>query len=325
MPARLLGGGIPAAAFFYAYQLCLSLKPRSKVLLCAATNRSALVAGALLHTLYNERTSGRIEQVQPDRAKGRTRRNDRDDEGFSKNVIAQLTGTIARVTAQGNLILDVNGVGYKVSVPASVLEALPPLNAENSSSSNGGVGGGGPQITLLTHTLVREDDLSLFGFTNDEELEVFELLLTVSGIGPKVALALLSALPASDLARAAAGEDVRTLTRVPGVGAKTAQRLVLELKEKLAEVALRRRGAGAGQNGNDLLIPPPAAVAKDSAQGVAEDVISALLNLGYNKPEAARAAEAAQDEWRKKNGETGAPDLGQLLRLALDRLTRGGK
>jgi Holliday junction DNA helicase RuvA len=245
-------------------------------------------------------------------------------------LIAQLTGTVARVTPQGNVILDVNGVGYKVSVPASVLEALPSPAAAGTGNNNAGDDSGGQRLTLVTHTLVREDDLSLFGFTSDEDLEVFELLLTVSGIGPRVALALLSALPSDELARAAAGEDVRTLTRVPGVGAKTAQRLVLELKDKLAALALRRRGS-TGRNSDDLLVPPAGAAAagKDPAQAVLEDVIAALLNLGYNKPEASRAAETARDDWRKKNTEAGgasgsAPDLGQLLRLALDRLTRGG-
>jgi Holliday junction DNA helicase RuvA len=248
-------------------------------------------------------------------------------------LIAQLTGTVARVTPQGNVILDVNGVGYKVSVPASVLEALPSPPPLAPATITPATSSGGQRLTLVTHTLVREDDLSLFGFTSDEDLEVFELLLTVSGIGPRVALALLSALPSDELARAAAGEDVRTLTRVPGVGAKTAQRLVLELKDKLAALALRRRGS-TGRNSDDLLVPPAgaagaAAAGKDPAQAVLEDVIAALLNLGYNKPEASRAAETARDDWRKKNTEAGgasgsAPDLGQLLRLALDRLTRGG-
>ena len=211
-------------------------------------------------------------------------------------MIAQLTGTVARA-AGAHVVLDVGGVGYKVFVPVTVLEGLPPQ---------------GETVSLVTHTLVREDDISLFGFNDEAELRVFELLLTVSGVGPKVALALLSALPAEDLARAVAGEDVRTLTRVPGIGAKTAQRLVLELKEKLAALGFEQRmetlatgGAGARK--------------KDPAASVVDDVVSALINLGYNKPEAARATDAAVDE-RAKAGEPPA-EFAALLRAALNRLT----
>jgi len=192
----------------------------------------------------------------------------------------------------------VNGVGYKVSVPASVLETLPAP---------------GQPLTLVTHLLVREDDLSLFGFPGEEELRVFELLLTVSGIGPKVALALLSALPAQELAKAAAAEDVRTLTRVPGVGAKTAQRLVLELKDKLAAVVFAFNAGIFDTTKPAPKVAPPASAI--------DDVVDALLNLGYNKPEAARAAEVALDA-RKKAGE---PEFAfaELLRATLNLLTKG--
>lgn len=221
------------------------------------------------------------------------------EERFVFVLIAQLAGNVAR-TLGGAVVVDVNGVGYKVNVPASVLESLPAP---------------GQPLTLLTHTLVREDDISLFGFLGEQELRVFQLLLTVSGIGPKVALALLSALPAEDLARAAASEDVRTLTRVPGVGAKTAQRLVLELKDKLAALTLEF----AGLFGPDKT---PAAVSdKDPAQALVDDVIAALLNLGYNKPEAARATEAAVEERAK--ADLPPPDFGRLLRATLNRLTKG--
>jgi len=211
-------------------------------------------------------------------------------------LIAQLTGTVARTTG-GYLVLDVNGVGYKVSVPATVLEALPP---------------GGEKMTLVIHTLVREDDISLFGFAGVEELRVFELLLSVTGVGPKAALALLSALPAEDLARAVAEEDVRTLTRVPGVGAKIAQRLVLELRDKLSLLALERAAQGTAP-----------AKKGDARATIVEDVVSALLNLGYNKPEAGRATEAARDETIKAGAPE--PEFAVLLRAALNRLTGKGK
>ena len=123
-------------------------------------------------------------------------------------MIAQLRGHVVRVAAP-TLVLDVNGVGYRVSVPASVLENLPT---------------DGTPLTLITHMQVREDDMSLFGFLDDQELEVFNLLLSVSGVGPKASLAMLSALGSVGIAKAVAGEDVRTLTKVPGIGTRTAQR-----------------------------------------------------------------------------------------------------
>ncbi len=210
-------------------------------------------------------------------------------------VIAQLSGTVAR-TAGSYVVLDVGGVGYKVFVPVTVLEGLPPQ---------------GQPLSLVTHTLVREDDISLFGFTGEDELQVFELLLTVSGIGPKVALGLLSALPVGDLAQAVASEDVRTLTRVPGIGAKTAQRLVLELHPQRAALSCTR---------NVHKLSAGATVKKKSeAASTVDDVVSALINLGYNKPEAARAADAALEE-RAKSGAP-PPEFPVLLRLALNRLT----
>ena len=210
-------------------------------------------------------------------------------------MIAQLSGTVARA-AGGYVVLDVGGVGYKVFVPVTVLEGLPPQ---------------GQPLSLVTHTLVREDDISLFGFTGEEELQVFELLLSVSGIGPKAALGLLSALPAGDLAQAVVSEDVRTLTRVPGIGAKTAQRLVLELKEKLAAFAFARN--------LDKMAAGTPVKKKPEPASTMDDVVSALINLGYNKPDAARATDAALNE-RTNSGDP-PPEFAVLLRLALNRLT----
>jgi len=209
-------------------------------------------------------------------------------------VIAQLTGTVARVAAS-YLVLDVHGVGYKVSVPLSVLEALPPA---------------GTPVMLVTHTQVREDDLSLFGFLEEVDLRVFELLLTVTGVGPKAALGLLSALSADELARAVSGEDVRTLTRVPGIGAKTAQRMVLELKDKLVALGFERKVEALASRQQTRQV--------DGGQAVVEDVVAALLNLGYNKTEAQRAADAALAE-KLKTGPV--PEFAVLLRGSLNRLT----
>lgn len=220
------------------------------------------------------------------------------NEGASRTVIAQLKGTVVR-TSGTFVVLDVGGVGYKVNVPVSVLSALPEP---------------GQPATLVTHLIVREDDLSLYGFSDDTELRVFEMLLSVSGVGPKVALGLLSALTADDLAQAIASEDVRTLTKVPGVGAKTAQRMVLELREKVAAFGFERRV--------DKMAAGERVQKRDGAQSTLDDAISALVNLGYSKPEAQRAADGALQEMLKAGPE---PKFADLLRAALNRLTKSGR
>ena len=194
-------------------------------------------------------------------------------------MIAQLRGYVVRVAAP-TLVLDVNGVGYRVSVPASVLENLPP---------------DGTPLTLITHMQVREDDMSLFGFLDDQELEVFNLLLSVSGVGPKASLAMLSALGSVGIAKAVAGEDVRTLTKVPGIGTRTAQRLVVDLKPSVPATPS---------------IHPNALVA---------DVISALQNLGYPKADAIKAAESAFEQLQSAGK---VPEFAGVLRAALSHLSR---
>ncbi len=216
---------------------------------------------------------------------------------WSRVVIAQLTGTVAR-SGGSFVVLDVNGVGYRVNVPLTVLETLPAT-------------GDNAKVTLITHTQVREDDISLFGFADEMDLRAFELLISVSGVGPKVALGLLSALTARDLAEAIEAEDVRRLTKVPGVGAKTAQRMVLELKEKFALLGFEQK--------LDTLAnrkaPKPAAT---EAAAIAEDVTGALLNLGYNKAEAEKAVHAALTD---RAADAPPPEFKQLLRTSLNRLT----
>jgi holliday junction DNA helicase RuvA len=212
-------------------------------------------------------------------------------------LIAQLTGTVAHATAPF-VVLDVNGVGYKVAVPLSTLERLPLPGSEE-------------KVTLLTHMLVREDDLSLYGFFDDLERRVFELLLTVQGVGPKVALALLSALGGAGLAQTVGAEDVRGLSKVPGIGAKTAQRLVLDLKDKLFALGFERKVEGLAATGK--------VIAKSSNAQLLEDVISALMNLGYNKVEAQKAADAALDDALKTEP---SPQFPIVLRAALNRLTK---
>jgi Holliday junction DNA helicase RuvA len=166
-------------------------------------------------------------------------------------------------------------------------------------------------VTLITHLIVREDDLSLYGFLEELELKVFELLLTVTGVGPKAALALLTALGGEGLARTVGSEDERTLVKTPGVGAKTAKLIILALKDKLFALGFERKVEGLAAVGK-------VAVKSSSAQ-LLDDVVSALTNLGYNKTEAQKAADAALDEALKTEL---TPAFPNVLRAALNRLTR---
>lgn len=196
-------------------------------------------------------------------------------------MIGRLTGRLA-AKAPDQVLLDVGGVGYQVHIPLSTFYELP--EAESPAS-------------LFVHTHVREDTLALYGFLTERERALFLLLMSVAGIGPKVALTVLSGIPPAELVEALRKQDVRRLVAVPGVGKKTAERMVLELAEKVASFS-----AGAPQEA-------PAAVA-------AEDVLSALVNLGYKRAEAERAVDAI--------ARTGAPaDFGDYLKIALKRLTGG--
>ncbi len=170
-------------------------------------------------------------------------------------MIATLHGKLQSRT-DDSLIINVGGVGFRVRIPSSALANL---------------GAVGSDVMLLTHLHVREDDLSLYGFATEEELRLFETLLTVSGIGPKVALGVLSSASADTLRVAIAQGNLDVLTAIPGIGKKTAQRLVLELKGKIDVSGLSEVGE---------LSP------------LDEDVMNALINLGYSAAEATRAARA---------------------------------
>jgi holliday junction DNA helicase RuvA len=196
-------------------------------------------------------------------------------------MIGRLTGRLAS-KAPDHVLLDVAGVGYLVHIPLSTFYELP--DAESPAS-------------LWIHTHVREDALSLYGFLTERERSLFLLLMSVAGIGPRVALTVLSGIPPAELVAALRSQDVRRLVAIPGVGKKTAERMVLELAEKVAGFAAE---AAPGA---------PAAVA-------AEDVVSALVNLGYRKAEAEKAVESI--------ARAGAPpDFGDYLKGALKRLTGG--
>ncbi len=169
-------------------------------------------------------------------------------------MIGLLRGVLLEKTFP-QVVVSCNGVGYEVDVPMSTFYPLPRA---------------GEEVTLLTHLVVREDAHLLFGFLTARERSVFRQLLKVSGVGPKVALAVLSGLSVDDLAAAVAADDAARLTKVPGIGKKTAERLVLELRDKLPKaVSLARTET-------------PASLA-------AADVVNALLALGYNEREAQAA------------------------------------
>jgi Holliday junction DNA helicase RuvA len=196
-------------------------------------------------------------------------------------MIGRLTGRLA-AKAPDHVLLDVGGVGYQVHIPLSTFYELP--EAESPAS-------------LWIHTHVREDALALYGFLTERERSLFLLLLGVTGIGPRVALTVLSGIPPSELVAALRAQDVRRLVAVPGVGKKTAERMVLELAEKVASV-------------------PGETPSKPTAAVAADDVISALVNLGYRRAEAERAVDATA-----RTG--GVLEFGPFLKEALRRLTSG--
>lgn len=169
-------------------------------------------------------------------------------------MIALLTGKIASKSPD-SVILDVNGVGYRVQIPFSTFFALPE---------------DGATLTLNIHTNVKEDAINLYGFLTPQEKQFFQLLITVSGVGPKLAKDILSNIQPNELSSALCRGDIVRLSAIPGIGKKTSERLVLELKEKVIKLGL------AGDSGRD------AALSKQD-RSVRDDVASALINLGYKE------------------------------------------
>ena len=170
-------------------------------------------------------------------------------------MIGRLTGLLAGKSPP-QLLVDVNGVGYEVDVPMSTFDNLPGL---------------GERIVLLTHFVVREDAQLLYGFLTHDERATFRQLIRISGIGPRLALSILSGLSVNELAQAITRQDSGRLVKVPGIGKKTAERLLLELKGKLGDA-----------------LAAPASVASDAQA----DILQALLALGYSDKEAAAALKA---------------------------------
>jgi holliday junction DNA helicase RuvA len=173
-------------------------------------------------------------------------------------MIAALRGTLIE-KHPNRVIVDIHGVGYDVQVPLSTFYAI---------------GDAGGEVSLRVRTHVREDAIALYGFLTALELDLFDRLIAISGIGPKLALAVLSGIDAGELVRAVRGQDVARLTRIPGVGKKTAERIGLELKDKLGSAL--PAGGTPDPEGGDLRA----------------DVISALVNLGYQPAAAEKAVNA---------------------------------
>ena len=197
-------------------------------------------------------------------------------------MIGRISG-ILDAKSPGEITIDVGGVGYQIFIPLSVFYRLPEP---------------GEKVRLFIHTHLREDALQLFGFLEFEEKQMFLLLNSVAGIGPKLAVTILSGIPADDLARALKGGDQARLLSIPGVGKKLAERMVVELRDKAGAMPVVEAGA----------------VATNGASQVSRDAISALVNLGYRRADAERAI---RDITQKQEG-----TLGDVLKEALRRLSQ---
>lgn len=210
-------------------------------------------------------------------------------------MIVQLTGTLVELTAS-YAVLDVAGVGYELGISATTAASLPEV--------------GTPAVTLLARLVVREDAMTLFGFTTREERALFDKLCNISGVGPKLALSVLSTFTPSQLAGVVIADDASQMGRVPGVGKKLASRLLLELESVFAKdptlVSLAGASAFAASGASSASQPVSA--------GVESDVVAALLAMGFTSEEATLALEG--------HAEAGCTDVKTALEYALKRLGR---
>lgn len=196
-------------------------------------------------------------------------------------MIASLNGILS-YKSTNYVVIDVHGIGYGVSVPLSTFYRLPDT---------------GEVVCLVIHTHVKEDSISLFGFSDPRERDIFHLIISVSGIGPRLAINILSGIAAEDLVKAISSENISMLMSIPGIGKKMAERLIFELKDKI-------RGVVSGEvPGEEVHVP------------VKEDALSALINLGYNSGIARKAVEKALIEYGER------PTLENLLTESLKILS----
>jgi Holliday junction DNA helicase RuvA len=203
-------------------------------------------------------------------------------------MIARLSGTLIE-KRPGGVVIEVGGVGYEVTIPLPTFRWL---------------GEVGTHVELHVHTHVREDVLALFGFATRREKDLFVILLGVNGVGPKTAVAMMSGLGAGDLVDAVRRRDVRRLSSVPGIGRKTAERIALEIADRMSSLEQAPDDGDAARPGG--------------AGGLRDDLVSALVNLGYNARAAATAAERALDD----AGPAPPPEFEAVLRHALKTLSR---
>lgn len=199
-------------------------------------------------------------------------------------MIATITGKLTSKSPE-TIIIDVSGVGYKISIPLSTYYQLPDLLGT---------------ITIHTYLHVREDALVLFGFLSKGEKEFFQQLIGIDKVGPKLALNILSGIPLGDLREAILKSDVARIDQIPGIGKKSAERIILELKDKVIQVTDERRAE---------------MFSTGEADGVFRDVISALLNLGYKESIATKAAKEAKTQLRDYDFEI-------LFKSALKRIAK---
>lgn len=199
-------------------------------------------------------------------------------------MIAYISGALVSA-GENYIVIDNHGMGYRIFVSGKFLEHIPAY---------------GTQIKIYTHMYIREDELTLYGFHSEEELSVFRILIGISGVGPKVAMAILTALTIQELQLAVISEDAKTISKANGVGAKGASRIILELKDKLKMEDMMDAAYEQSivQDTQDL--------------NVARDAILALVNLGYSNSEAALAV--------KKIGDTSQMDIESILKAALKKL-----
>ena len=199
-------------------------------------------------------------------------------------MIARLAGTLSEKTP-GRLVVDVNGVGYDVHVPLSTFYVI---------------GDAGAPVALRIYTHVREEIIALYGFATGLEQDVFERLISISGIGPKLALSVLSGIETPDLVRAIRSQDVSRLTSIPGIGKKTAERIGLELKDRLPQ---------------SLQAAAETAKPASAEDALRDDLLSALMNLGYQRPVAEKAID-------KELASASDQSFEQALRRVLKALVR---
>lgn len=202
-----------------------------------------------------------------------------------------ISGKLALLEA-GTAVLDVGGVGYKLTISGTTYEAMPPSRSVKEP----------PTVKLFTYMAVREDGIELFGFASETELSSFKLLLTVSGVGPKAAMSILTLLTPEKFALAVCTDDKKTISKASGIGPKTAARIILELKDKLMK-----------EQGEEARSSLPAAATTGKSAGKLHEATDALMVLGYSRAEALATL---------KDVDTVSLELEEIIRISLKKLMK---